>query len=215
MIRHSCAGTRAPQGGNLCANVRRRSGFTCCGQSNPASLTRSRNILYVQSLPRQRKAAFTRCIDSLKPHALSLLRHSRNRQEMSKDFIGYHQALTADAALRGVVREALRRVEKQGLIGRASFLPDFQDEVSRPRDSRIPAREQYPDEMTIILQHHLRGLKVKERSFRGDADVHANCPQRSTILYEALTAFFDPGVQFGLQFTRRRGRCQTDDRAAN
>ena len=34
---------------------------------------------------------------------------------MAKDFIGY-QALT-DAALRGVVREALRRIEKSGLIG--------------------------------------------------------------------------------------------------
>src|SRR5579871_4247234 len=46
------------------------------------------------------------------PHRLVFT--ASDRQEM-KDFIGY-QALT-DAALRGVVREALRRVEKQGLIG--------------------------------------------------------------------------------------------------
>ncbi len=42
---------------------------------------------------------------------------------MAKDFIGY-QAL-ADAALRGVVREALRRVEKQGLVGAHHFRVTF------------------------------------------------------------------------------------------
>ena len=64
---------------------------------------------------------------------------------MAKDFIGY-QALT-DAALRGVVRDALRRIEKQGLVGSHHFyltfktkfpgvdIPDFLREIipGRPR----------------------------------------------------------------------------------
>src|SRR5215470_704580 len=43
--------------------------------------------------------------------------------EMAKDFIGY-QALT-DAALRSVVRDALRRIEKSGLIGSHHFYLTF------------------------------------------------------------------------------------------
>ena len=87
---------------------------------------------------------------------------------MAKDFIGY-QALT-DAALRGVVRDALRRIEKQGLIGSHHFYLTFKTHVP---GVEIPdfLREQYPDEMTIILQHQYLGPEGEGRSFRGDADL--------------------------------------------
>jgi len=76
---------------------------------------------------------------------------------MAKDFIGY-QALT-DAALRSVVRDALRRIEKQGLIGSHHFYLTFKTKFP---GVDIPEflREQYPDEMTIILQHQFWGLKI-------------------------------------------------------
>src|SRR5690242_21500823 len=81
---------------------------------------------------------------------------------MAKDFIGY-QALT-DAALRGVVRDALRRIEKQGLIGSHHFYLTFKTKF---RGVDIPEflREQYPDEMTIILQHQFWGLKITDDRF--------------------------------------------------
>ena len=81
---------------------------------------------------------------------------------MAKDFIGY-QGL-ADAALRSVVREALRKVEKQGLIGAHHFFLTFKTHFP---GLEIPnfLREQYPDEMTIILQHQFWGLKVREDRF--------------------------------------------------
>ncbi|HWA04172.1 MAG TPA: ClpXP protease specificity-enhancing factor SspB [Rhizomicrobium sp.] len=115
---------------------------------------------------------------------------------MAKDFIGY-QALT-DAALRGVVREALRRVEKQGLIGTHHFFLTFKTHFA---GLEIPdfLREQYPEEMTIILQHQFSGLKVKENHFEVTLTFR-KLPATLSIPYEALTAFFDPGVQFGLQF---------------
>jgi hypothetical protein len=115
---------------------------------------------------------------------------------MPKDFIGY-QALT-DAALRSVVREALRRVEKQGLIGTHHFFLTFKTHFP---GLEIPdfLREQYPDEMTIILQHQFSGLKVKEHHFEVTLTFR-KLPATLVIPYEALTAFFDPGVQFGLQF---------------
>ena len=124
---------------------------------------------------------------------------------MAKDFIGY-QALQ-DAALRGVAREALRRIEKQGLIGAHHFFLTFKTKFP---GLEIPdfLREQYPDEMTIILQHQFSGLKVKEHHFEVTLTFR-KLPATLVIPYEALTAFFDPGVQFGLQFRGSEGEAKS------
>ena len=117
-------------------------------------------------------------------------------ERMAKDFIGY-QALT-DAALRGVVRDALRRVEKQGLVASHHFYLTFKTHFP---GVDIPdfLREQYPDEMTIILQHQFWGLKVKDDHFEV-ALTFRKLPATLVIPFAALTKFFDPGVQFGLEF---------------
>ena len=115
---------------------------------------------------------------------------------MAKDFIGY-QALT-DAALRGVVRDALRRIEKSGLIGAHHFYLTFK---THQEGVDIPdfLKEQYPDEMTIIIQHQYWALKVKDDYFEVTL-TFKKLPAPLHIPFNALTAFFDPGVQFGLQF---------------
>ena len=117
-------------------------------------------------------------------------------RKMAKDYIGY-QALT-DAALRGVVRSALKRIEKQGLIGSHHFCITFKTEFP---GVEIPdfLREQYPDEMMIILQHQYSGLKVWEDFFQVTLSFK-KIPAALTVPYAALTQFVDPGVQFGLQF---------------
>lgn len=115
---------------------------------------------------------------------------------MAKDFIGY-QAL-ADSALRGVVREALRRVEKQGLVGAHHFRITFKTGFP---GVEIPdfLREQYPEEMMIILQHQFWGLKVKDNHFEVTLSFK-KVPATLSIPFAALTQFADPGVAFGLQF---------------
>lgn len=115
---------------------------------------------------------------------------------MAKDFIGY-QALT-DQALRGVVRDALRRIEKSGLIGAHHFYLTFKTHAD---GVDIPdfLKEQYPDEMTIIIQHQYWALKVKDDYFEVTL-TFKKLPAPLHIPFQALTAFFDPGVQFGLQF---------------
>jgi hypothetical protein len=115
---------------------------------------------------------------------------------MAKDFIGY-QALT-DAALRGVVRDALRKIEKQGLVGAHHFRVTFKTVFP---GVEIPdfLREQYPEEMMIILQHQFWGLKVKDNHFEVTLSFK-KIPATLTIPFAALTQFADPGVQFGLQF---------------
>jgi len=115
---------------------------------------------------------------------------------MAKDYIGY-QGLT-DAALRSVVRDALKRVEKQGLIGSHHFCITFKTHFP---GVEIPdfLREQYPDEMMIILQHQFSGLKVKDDYFQVTLSFK-KIPAALTVPFTALTQFVDPGVQFGLQF---------------
>ena len=68
-------------------------------------------------------------------------------------------------------------------------------------------REQYPDEMTIILQHQFWGLKVKEEQFEV-ALTFRKLPATLIIPFAALTSFFDPGVQFGLQFKGMEGEAK-------
>jgi hypothetical protein len=115
---------------------------------------------------------------------------------MAKDFIGY-QALT-DAALRGVVRDALRKVEKQGLLASHHFRVTFKTNYP---GVEIPdfLREQYPDEMMIILQHQFWGLKVKDNHFEVTLSFK-KIPATLVIPFAALTQFADPGVQFLLPF---------------
>ncbi len=115
---------------------------------------------------------------------------------MAKDYIGY-EAL-ADRALRSVVREALKRAEKQGLIGSHHFYLTFK---THDEGVDIPPflQERYPDEMTIVLQNQYWGLKVLEDAFEVSLTFQ-KVPAALHVPFAALTAFVDPSVQFGLQF---------------
>jgi hypothetical protein len=115
---------------------------------------------------------------------------------MAKDFIGY-ETLT-DNALRGVVREALKRVQKQGLIGSHHFYLTFK---THDPGVEIPdfLKERYPDEMTIVLQNQYSGLNVTEDAFEVMLSFQ-KMPTTLFIPFAAVTAFVDPSVQFGLQF---------------
>jgi hypothetical protein len=115
---------------------------------------------------------------------------------MAKDHIGY-EAL-ADQALRSVVKEALKRAEKQGLIGAHHFYLTFK---TRDPGVELPEflAERYPEEMTIVLQNQFWGLKVADDKFEVSLTFQ-KVPAALVIPFAALTAFVDPGVQFGLQF---------------
>jgi hypothetical protein len=115
---------------------------------------------------------------------------------MAKDYMGY-EAL-ADRALRTVVRDVLQRVEKQGLIANHHFYLSFK---THDPGVEIPdfLKERYPEEMTIVLQNQYWGLKAGENHFEVTLTFQ-KLPAELKIPYEALTAFADPGVPFGLQF---------------
>ena len=106
----------------------------------------------------------------------------------------------AQEAMRGVAVRALQFAAAEGMPGEHHFYVSFRTDAP---GVKIPARllAQYPEEMTIVLQHQFWDLLVDESagsfsvglSFGGVA---------STLLipFAALTAFADPHAQFGLRF---------------
>ncbi len=115
---------------------------------------------------------------------------------MAKDYIGYETL--ADDAMRGVVREALRRALEQGLIGNHHFYLTFK---THDPGVEIPEhlKERFPDEMTIVLQKQFWDLKVGDEKFEVTLSFQ-KLPATLVVPYAALTGFADPGVKFGLQF---------------
>ncbi|MDC9824374.1 SspB family protein [Devosia sp. ZB163] len=119
---------------------------------------------------------------------------------MAEDLIRYD--ILAQEALRGVVRKVLSEVARTGLPGDHHFFISF---VTRAPGVRLSQRllEQYDKEMTIVLQNQFDGLKVNETGF----EVGLSFDGRSEMLaipFSAIKGFFDPSVQFGLQFDVER-----------
>lgn len=116
---------------------------------------------------------------------------------MTKDYIGY-QAL-ADLAMRSIVREALRIVETKGMIGNHHLFISFKTHFP---GVDIPdfLKEQYPDEITIVLQNQYWGLAAGDDAFEVTLKFR-KVPATLHVPYAALTSFVDKGANFGLQFT--------------
>ncbi len=115
---------------------------------------------------------------------------------MPEDHIRYD--ILTQAALRGVVRTVLADVAKKGLPGEHHFKITFVTTAPSVRLSER-MRVQYPRTMTIILQHQFWDLTVRDEAFDVGLSF-GGIPERLTVPFEAVTAFFDPAVQFGFQF---------------
>ena len=115
---------------------------------------------------------------------------------MATDHIRYD--LLAQEALRGVVRRVLIDAAKSGLPGEHHFFVSFD---TRAPDVRISSRlrEKYPEEMTIVLQHQFWDLIVTEEGFEVGLSFNG-VPERLVVPFDAIKGFFDPSVQFALQF---------------
>src|SRR5688572_24975313 len=103
-----------------------------------------------------------------------------------------------EKALRGVVTQALDHVVKNGLPNDHHFYITFMTDYP---GVEIPSylREQYPEEMTIVLQYQFYGLEALEEKFQVTLSFN-NTPERLVIPVEAVTIFADPSVNFALQF---------------
>jgi hypothetical protein len=115
---------------------------------------------------------------------------------MASDQIRYD--LLTQQALRSMVRDLLADVAKKGLPGEHHFFITF-DTLAEGVKLSQRMRAQYPREMTIVLQHQFWDLAVFEDRFEVGLSFNG-IPERLAIPLTAIKGFFDPSVQFGLQF---------------
>lgn len=119
------------------------------------------------------------------------------KDDKPKDLMHY-DALQQEA-LRGVVKAALKKAAAtQGLPGEHHFYISFRTEapgVSGPRD----LLGRYPEEMTIVLQNQFWDLNPAETGFSITLQFGGQ-PKNLSIPYGAITRFYDPSVQYLLQF---------------
>jgi hypothetical protein len=115
---------------------------------------------------------------------------------MATDHIRYD--VLARDALRGVLRRVLTDAAEHGLPGEHHFFITFLSTADGVKLSpRLVA--QYPEEMTIILQHQFWDLVVTEDRFEVGLSF-GGIPERLVVPFAAIKSFLDPSVQFGLQF---------------
>jgi hypothetical protein len=103
-----------------------------------------------------------------------------------------------EEALRYVVVSAIQHAAEFGLPGEHHFYLTFR--TDHPQAVLPPRlRAQYPQEMTIILQHQFWDLKVEGERFTVGLSF-GGVPTTLVIPFAALTAFADPQVRYGLRF---------------
>lgn len=115
---------------------------------------------------------------------------------MAVDIIRYD--LLAQDALRSVVKKVLADAAAKGLPGDHHFFIEFDTRAQGVKISDR-MRGKYPETMTIVLQHQFWDLVVHEDRFDVGLSF-GGVPERLTVPFSAVKGFFDPSVQFGLQF---------------
>src|SRR5690606_8375743 len=138
---------------------------------------------------------------------------SRGRRDapadMADDPLRYDRMV--ERALRHVVRDAVRETAANGLPGAHHFyitcrtdhpgvvMPDW-------------LRASYPEDITIVLQYQFWGLEAEDDLFAVTLSFNGR-NERLKVPYEAVTAFADPSVKFGLQFETAKAEARPDTTA--
>jgi hypothetical protein len=115
---------------------------------------------------------------------------------MATDHIRY-DVLTADA-MRGVVRRVLADAAEHGLPGEHHFFITF---LSTAEGVKLSPRllTQYPEEMTVILQHQFWDLTVSDDRFEVGLSF-GGIPERLVVPFHSIKSFSDPAAPFGVTF---------------
>ena len=116
---------------------------------------------------------------------------------MTELLINYDKLV--EKSLKNVVIEALKIAAEDGLPGEHHYYISFK--TNHPV-ARISAQllNQYPEDMTIVLQHQFANLMIGEAYFEVDLSF-SGIPQTLRIPYDAITYFADPHAKFALSFS--------------
>jgi hypothetical protein len=124
---------------------------------------------------------------------------------MTQDLFQYEKMV--EAALRGVVRDALQRAAREGMRSAHHFYIGF---ATRMPGVVIPdhLHTRYPDEMTIVLQHQFWDLEITDEGFSVTLSFQKQL-ERLVIPFAAIRSFADPSVNFALEFAVPEGKPAT------
>lgn len=115
---------------------------------------------------------------------------------MAEDYLDYGRLI--DEAMHIIVHKALRIAAEKGLPGEHHFYITFHTNHAGV-DIPDELHKQYPDEMTIVLQHQFWDLTVDNEKFSVVLSFN-NVKKKLTVPFQAVSSFADPSVKFGLQF---------------
>ncbi|MBV7517453.1 SspB family protein [Ensifer sp. ENS12] len=116
---------------------------------------------------------------------------------MGQDHIRYD--ILAQDALRSVIRKVLTEVATTGhLPGEHHFFITFLTGAPGVRISQH-LKAKYPEQMTIVVQHQFWELKVTDVGFEIGLSF-SDTPERLVIPFNAIRGFYDPSVNFELEF---------------
>ena len=101
--------------------------------------------------------------------------------------------------LLGVVRDALKIAELQGLPGENHFYITFRTNFSGVEIPNM-LKVQYPENMTIVLQHQFSDLHVDDEKF-SVVLTFGGVPSRLIIPFASISYFADPYARFALSFS--------------
>ena len=128
---------------------------------------------------------------------------------MADDHIRYD--ILAQEALRGVMRKVLAEVARTGLPGNHHFFITFLTGAPGVRvSSRL--RERYPEQMTIVIQFQYWDLKVTDTGFEVGLSF-SDVPEKLEIPFSAVRGFYDPSVNFELEFDVKTDGAAADEEA--
>lgn len=121
-----------------------------------------------------------------------------DQEQRPESLLPYEQ--WTETALRQVVAQAIAHVAMHGLPGNHHFYLTFRTDhpgvVIPPR-----LRAQYPQEMTIVLQHQFWDLKMdREAGLISVGLSFGGVPATLVVPLDAVTGFADPHVRYGLRF---------------
>ena len=116
---------------------------------------------------------------------------------MKDEYLDYARLL--EGAMLGVVKNCLKHVANAGLSGEHYFYITLK---SGARGVVIPdfLLRQYPDSLTIVLQHEFSNLSVSDHEF-GVSLSFNNHVYHIIVPFHSLMAFADPSENFTLTFT--------------
>jgi uncharacterized protein len=109
-----------------------------------------------------------------------------------------------------IIKKALKEVEQNGLQGDNHFYINF---ISGYEGVKMPKflQNQYPDEMTIVIQYNFKNLRVFDDYFEISLSFSSKYHDL-VVPFKSISAFADPSESFELEFRQEISDVVKDNR---